>query len=178
MQKASIVHRLLTCHLNLTNPMHSLFLLTALLGLTSGCQPDSTLLLRALTANGHGKYWDCIYSTSVRGHINQTYPTPSLDRPVTLAYDCAYFAAPNQVIHYANVDSSTVTDRGSSDVQFNPDTFALRDSLLFFSGHQHRILTLTPHVLVLEYEYEHRKAISVYLPSRYQVKRIKPLTRD
>ncbi|RZJ94950.1 MAG: hypothetical protein EOO60_01800 [Hymenobacter sp.] len=177
MQKADNEHHVSTYHLSLLNSMNTLSIIAALLALTGSCQPDSSLLEGYLTANGHGKYWDCIYSTSILGRINPTYATPSLDRPVTLPYDCEYFAAHQQVIHYANVDSSTVTDRGYSDVQFNPDKFELRDSLLFFSGHQHRILTLTPQVLVLEYEYEHRKSISVYLPSKYQAKRIKPLPR-
>jgi hypothetical protein len=157
--------------------MHNLLLLAALFGLSGCYQSTSPLLERYLTANGHGNYWDCVYSTTVLGHINPSYATPSLDRPVTLPYDCAYFAAHQQVIHYANVDSTTVTDRGASDVQFNPDQFALRGDVLFFSGQAHRILTLTPQVLVLEYECEHRKAIRVYLPSKYQHKRIKPFPR-
>jgi hypothetical protein len=177
MQKAGDEHRTSTYYLSLLDSMNNLYMITALLGLTGCYQSNSTLFERYLTANGHGNYWDCIYSTSVLGRINPTYATPSLDRPVTLPYDCEYFAAHQQVIHYANVDSSTVTDRGYSDVQFNPDKFELRGNLLFFSGHQHRILTLTPQVLVLEYEYEHRKSISVYLPSKYQAKRIKPLPR-
>lgn len=155
--------------------MNCPYLVSALLSLLGSCQSTTSSPERYLTDDGHGKYWDCIYSTSVLGHINPTYAPPSLERPVMLPYNCEYFAAHQQVIHYANVDSSTVMDRGYSDVQFNPDTFALRGNFLFFSGHQHRILTLTPQVLVLEYEYEHRKAISVYLPSKYQTKHIKPL---
>jgi hypothetical protein len=155
--------------------MDNFCLLGVLLSLLGSCQSAPSLLERYLTADGQDKYWDCVYSTSVLGRINPTYATPSEERPVTLPYNCEYFAAKQQVIHYANVDAGTVTDQGDSDVQFNPDKFELRGNFLFFSGHQHHILTLTPQVLMLEYEYEHRKFISVYLPSNYQIKRIKPL---
>jgi hypothetical protein len=159
--------------------MNNPWAVLALLVLGGGCRPAPAFHQEDLTNAGRGKYWDRVYSTDIFGHINPSYAAPAGPAPAqhaTITYDCDYFASNGQAIHYTNIDSSTVTDRGYSDVIYNPDTFVLRDSLLTFSGHTHQILTLTPQVMVLKYEYEHRKAISVYLPSKYQTKRIKPVT--
>jgi hypothetical protein len=159
--------------------MNNPYVVLTLLVLAGGCRPVPVFHQDDLTNAGHGKYWDRIYSTDIFGRINPSYAAPAgyvPEQRATITYDCDYFASNGQAIHYANVDSSTVTDRGYSDVIFNPDKFVLRDSFLTFSGHTHKILTLTPQVMVLEYEADKKKAISVYLPSKNQTKRIKPVT--
>jgi hypothetical protein len=132
-----------------------------------------------LTNAGKGKYWDCVYSTDVYGHANASYAAsagPAYYRHATIMYRCDYFASNGQALHYNNVDSVTVIDRGANtDIQYNPDSFTLQDNTLTFGGHWHNILALTPQVMVLEYEYEGRKAISTYLPSKYQKKVIRPV---
>jgi hypothetical protein len=143
------------------------------------CRQAPTSQQDYLTNAGKGKYWDCIYSTDVYGHANASYAASAGAAyymcPTTI-YRCDYFASNGQALHYNNIDSVTVIDRGANtDIQYNPDSFDLQANTLTFGGHRHKILALTPQVMVLEYEYEGRKAISTYLPSKYQQKIIRPV---
>jgi hypothetical protein len=149
-----------------------LSLLPVLSLLAGSCHPAPKLREADLTNQGHGKYWDQVYSTDIYGRINGSYPT-QYGRP-RLPYRCDYFAAKGRVVHYDNVDSATVVDRGAdTDIKFNPDQFELRDSTLSFSGRANKVVALTPQLLVLEYTFEGKKALSIYIPSRHQVKRVK-----
>ena len=156
------------------------YLLSLLLGLLlSACRQAPASQQDYLTDAGRGKYWDCIYSTDVYGHANASYAAsagPEYYRHATIIYRCDYFASNGQALHYDNIDSVSVIDRGANtDIGYNPDRFKLQDNTLTFGGHRHKILALTPQVMVLEYEYEGRKAISTYLPSKYQKKTIRPI---
>lgn len=147
--------------------------------LLSACRQVPTFQQDYLTNAGKGKYWDCVYSTDIFGRINPSYAAPIARhnfQRATITYSCDYFAINHKALHYTNLDSVTIIDRGANtDVKFNPDSFELHDSTLTFGGHRHKILTLTPQVMVLEYEYDRRKAISIYLPSKYQKKVIRPV---
>lgn len=77
------------------------------------------------------------------------------------------------MIHYKNLDSIRVIDKGANtDVVFNPDKYVLSDSVLFFLGQPNKILVLTEKIIMLEYKYEGKKAIRIYVPSKYQNKQI------
>lgn len=156
------------------------YLSSLLLGLLlSACRQAPASPQDYLTNAGEGKYWDCVYSTDVYGHANGSYAPsagPAYYRHATIIYRCDYFASNGQALHYNNIDSVTVIDRGANtDVQYNPGSFKLQANTLTFGGHRHKILALTPQVMVLEYEYEGQKAISTYLPSKYQKKIIRPV---
>lgn len=154
-------------------------LLSLSLGLLlSACRQAPASQQDYLTNAGKGKYWDRVYSTDVYGHANASYAAsgPAYYLPATIIYSCDYFDSTGQVIPYTNIDSITVIQRGAyTDIASSPGTFTLHDNFLTFSGHTHKILTLTPQVMVLEYGYEGRKAISTYLPSKYQKKIIRPV---
>jgi hypothetical protein len=149
--------------------------------LLAACQHAPASQQEYLTNAGKGKYWDRVYSTDVYGHANASYAPsgPAYYLPATIIYGCDYFTSGGQALHYTNIDSVTVIDRGANiDIEYNPDSFELQDNTLTFGGHRHKILALTPQVMVLEYEYEGRKAISTYLPSKYQQKIIRPVTYE
>lgn len=142
--------------------------------LSWGCHPAPKLREADLTNDGQGKYWDEVYSTDIYGRINGSYPT-QYGKP-RLPYRCDYFAAKGRVVHYRNVDSLTVIDRGgNSDVVFNPDHFRLGDSTLIYWQDTLKVVALTPKLLVLEHEFDHKIALRIYVPSRYQQKRVRPV---
>ncbi|MBJ6146426.1 hypothetical protein [Hymenobacter sp. BT559] len=139
--------------------------------LSGGCHPAPTLREADLTNYGRGKYWDEVYSIDIYGRLNGSYPT-RYGQP-HLSYRCDYFGAKGQVVHYLNTDSITVVDRGSnSDVRYNPDQFQLCDSTLIYWHDTLKVVALTPKLLVLEHEFDHKKALRIYVPSRYQQKRV------
>jgi hypothetical protein len=142
--------------------------------LSGGCHPAPKLREADLTNQGRGKYWDEVYSTDIYGRLNGSYPT-RYGQP-RLPYRCDYFGAKGRVVHYHNQDSVTVVDRGAnSDVVYNPDQYQLRDSTLIYWQDTLKVVALTPKLLVLEHEFDHKKALRIYVPSRYQQKRVQPV---
>jgi hypothetical protein len=133
-----------------------------------------------LTNNGKGRYWDEVYSTSTNGTINASYPDPhliyldSLAKKVRYVNTCIYFSGQDHVMHYVNLDSVRVRDIDeNSDALLNPGYFKLRDDTLIFAlNMHHKILTLTPQAMVLEYVFKGKKSVRVYLPSRFQLKQV------
>ena len=97
---------------------------------------ETIIRQRLLGPTGH-LYWDLVYSTDAAGRyqradVHGRYPAA-----------CLRFAAPNQLLHYSNLDSVRVRDAGCHlGIVFNPGTFTLAgDTLTWFSDNKSPMTT-------------------------------------